>query len=417
MIVKGKVRDGGAQLATYLIDNGKQENEQVTVLEVKSGLTQDPKKALRDMDIATMQTKGKLGLYHCMLNPAAGERLTSEQWQDAIDSLEKEIGFEGQNRVLVMHEKLNKEGQLVEHVHVVWQRERDGKLLQLGNNYKKHDKVREQLEVKLKLERTPQAKETKQALTDIWNEAKDGRDFVELAGKQGFIIAAGDSRAYMVQTPEGKILNLTKQLPKEVKQKAVIDRLKDAQVVKESELTGKRPLSEKQLEKTRRTGQEVKKNSPARPEKVAGEKGKDLNQFQDRFMAKIEDFRTPANDNEPPVYHNKAEWAEARIEKMRAGHEARAAHRAEQAGDNFKDVLKQEKAGNDNSQVEAKAGQTRAERAAEQIERLKDRDKSKVERQAEKNIEDIAPTPETEAEKRLRRVNENRQDFGLEVGG
>jgi hypothetical protein len=416
MIVKGKVRDGGAQLAAYLMDNGKQENEQVTVLEVKSGLTQDPKKALRDMDISTLQTKGKLGLYHCILNPAAGEKLTAEQWQQAVDTLEKEIEFEGQNRVLVMHEKLNSEGQRVQHVHVVWQRERDGKLLQLGNNYQKHDKAREKLEVSLNLQRTAQSKDTKQTLTDIWNEAKDGRDFVELAAKQGFTIAAGDKRAYMVQTPEGKVLNLTRQLPKEVKQQAVIDRLKDAQVVKESELTGKRPLSDKQLEKIRRTDQEVKKNSRATPEKVAGEKGKDLNQFQDRFMAKIEDFRTPANDNEPPVYHSKAEWAEARLEKMRAGHEARAAHRAEQAGDNFRDVVRQEKAGNDNQQ-EAKTGQTRAERAAEQIEQLKLRGKSKLERQTEKNIEDVAPKPETEIEKRLRRVNENRQDFGLEQEG
>ena len=43
--------------------------------------------------------------------------MTPEQWQRAVDVLDKELGLEGQPRAVVMHEKRGRE-----HIHVVWAR-------------------------------------------------------------------------------------------------------------------------------------------------------------------------------------------------------------------------------------------------------------------------------------------------------
>ena len=72
---------------------------------------------MRDWQLISAGTRGALGLYHANISPDARYAMTPEQWQRAVDVLEKELGFDGQPRAVVVHEKHGRQ-----HIHVVWQR-------------------------------------------------------------------------------------------------------------------------------------------------------------------------------------------------------------------------------------------------------------------------------------------------------
>ena len=61
--------------------------------------------ALRDWQFISTGTRGSKGLYHANIDPDARYTMTADQWKIAVDRLEKELGFDGQPRAVVMHEK------------------------------------------------------------------------------------------------------------------------------------------------------------------------------------------------------------------------------------------------------------------------------------------------------------------------
>ena len=52
-----------------------------------------------------------------MINPEPPNRLTPEQRAEAVGALERKLGLEGHARVVVVHDKKDRE-----HIHVVWSR-------------------------------------------------------------------------------------------------------------------------------------------------------------------------------------------------------------------------------------------------------------------------------------------------------
>ncbi|MCE6993195.1 hypothetical protein, partial [Dyadobacter sp. CY323] len=63
MVIKGRSRGNGVQLADYLL--GKKENDQVQLLEVRgTSRPKDLKKSLLEMSLTSELTKGIHGLYH-----------------------------------------------------------------------------------------------------------------------------------------------------------------------------------------------------------------------------------------------------------------------------------------------------------------------------------------------------------------
>ena len=207
MIVRGKSRGWGGQLGNYL--EAKGENETVTPLEVRGTAAQDVRRAVLEMSMRCELTKrGKLGLYHAQIAPAYGEDdLTPEQWKDAADQLEKSLGLQGQPRVIVLHEKKGKV-----HGHLVWQREKDGKLIKMSHSYRAHDRVRAELERQHKHQRTRQPSDHKEELTRLWASTKDGQSFAQAAQEAGYTLARGDRRPFQVVTPDGEKLDLVRQL-------------------------------------------------------------------------------------------------------------------------------------------------------------------------------------------------------------
>ncbi|MBO9499551.1 MAG: relaxase/mobilization nuclease domain-containing protein [Novosphingobium sp.] len=141
MIIKGKSRSGPAGLARHLGNTEK--NERVRLVETRGTVACDLRGALIEMDALAVGTRCELPLYHANIDPQPPHRLTPEQMMQSVDAVEKELGLEGQPRVVVLHEK---EGR--EHLHVVWSRIdiEHMRAIPDSHNYRKHEIVARDLE-------------------------------------------------------------------------------------------------------------------------------------------------------------------------------------------------------------------------------------------------------------------------------
>lgn len=228
MVIKGRSRTNGAQLAAYLLQS--KENDRARIIDIRgTAQPDDLRKSLLEMSLSSELTKrGKLGLYHAQVNPAIGEDrpMTHDDWLRAADVLEQSLGYEGQKRAIVLHEK---NGRV--HGHIVWERyDHDtGKIRSDSHNFKKHDQARAKIEQELGHSRTPQKADRepthKERLTDLWKQHPEGASFVQAAADAGYQVVQGNARRpFRVVTPDGQSLDLTRQLDVDVK-KAVRDRL------------------------------------------------------------------------------------------------------------------------------------------------------------------------------------------------
>ena len=149
MIIKGGSRAGPSQLARHL--QRTDTNERVNILQLDSP-TESLAEALRDWQFLSTGTRGSKGLYHANIDPDAKYKMTPEQWMRSVDVLEKELGFEGQPRAVVMHEKHGRE-----HIHVVWQRTDIDTMTLVPDsyNYRAHERASLALEKEFGHEHVP----------------------------------------------------------------------------------------------------------------------------------------------------------------------------------------------------------------------------------------------------------------------
>jgi hypothetical protein len=259
MIIKGGSRTNGQQLGRYLTAKG--ENENVRVMDVRGASTQDAAKAVLEFSLASELTKrGKNGLYSASISPAVGEdsSMTYDDWLKSADVLEKKLGLTGQPRAVVFHEKIGADGKKRQHLHCVWQREKDGKLLKMSHNYRQHDSARKSLEQEFGHKFTRQPVDVKQAITDAWNQSKTGREFLDKAKGMGYAIAQGARRGYtIIDEKLGHKADFVRQLVG-VKTRDAADKLQDVQgqLKRETEYKGEhvRSLTDRQNAKQERTG-------------------------------------------------------------------------------------------------------------------------------------------------------------------
>ena len=115
IIIKGRARADGEQLASYLLEKG--DNELVRVVETRGMVGRDLQGAFLAAEIEAGLSRGSRPFWHAQINPAEGVNLTREQQLMAVDVLERHLGFQGLSRAVVAHEKDGRE-----HVHVVWSR-------------------------------------------------------------------------------------------------------------------------------------------------------------------------------------------------------------------------------------------------------------------------------------------------------
>lgn len=238
MILRGGIRGNSAQLSEYLIT--KAENEYIRILEVDG--RDDADEAYLHQTIASMglmaeMTKSQKAFYHAQINPAYHEDKQmdkNQSWSLAADILAKELGYEGQRRVIVLHQK---KGRI--HAHVVFERYKyeTGKLVDNKQSRLKQDKARQIMEQVFIQQPTPRRNTQKTALreeaSEIWQQTATGREFVLAARKAGYIVAEGTAnRPFMIVDSTGRSFDLVRQLDK-VKTKEVRARLRDEELIPE----------------------------------------------------------------------------------------------------------------------------------------------------------------------------------------
>lgn len=240
MIIKGKARGSASQLASYLLRLGT--NERIEILEHLSPHA-TLSETFRDWEFLAQGTNGVKSVYHAQINPAAEYRMTPEQWLRSVEVLEKELGYTGQPRAIVLHQKPDKDGIDREHIHVVWQRtDIDSMTLKTDSqNYAAHERASLALErefgheivpgkhekrdrqkqpefpradathaEKQQAERTGiDLKQFREHIKDLYKQSDTGQAFKAAVESEGLILAAGD-RGYAVIDEHGTIHNLAR---------------------------------------------------------------------------------------------------------------------------------------------------------------------------------------------------------------
>ena len=154
MVIRGKPRGNGSQLADYLLTPA--DNDNIRVFDIRGTAHPDNLKySLLEMSLTSELTKSHMGLYHSQINPAIGEDrlMTREEWLRAADILERELKLDNQKRVIVLHEK---RGRI--HAHVIWERyDHDaGKMISDSHSRLAQDRARKTMEQELVQKPTPE---------------------------------------------------------------------------------------------------------------------------------------------------------------------------------------------------------------------------------------------------------------------
>lgn len=253
MIIKGAPRGGPVQLAHYLLRVNKATEERADMLELQSawakeGSGRDQEAAqlvetFRDWQTMTEGTRGRDGLYHAQISPAAryATGMTTEQWKRTADILGEELGLKDQPRTLVLHS--GKDGR--PHLHVVWARtDADAmKLVSDSHNYLAHERASHRMELEFghefvpgkhaKRDRKRQAEfpradyghdewqqaertgltpaERKTQITALHAAADSGLAFKAALEDAGYLLAKGH-RGYVVVDQAGSHYNLARQI-------------------------------------------------------------------------------------------------------------------------------------------------------------------------------------------------------------
>src|SRR5580704_15779485 len=133
MIISGGSRSNWRFFSKHLTN--EKDNERVNMVEIRGVSGDSVLEALREMDAVASGTRCKNFMYHADLNPRADEQLSEEQWGQAVDILEKQLGYDGQPRIVVEHVKRGRE-----HRHVIWSRIDTDSMTALSDSltYQKH---------------------------------------------------------------------------------------------------------------------------------------------------------------------------------------------------------------------------------------------------------------------------------------
>lgn len=230
MIIKGGSHSGRG-LGAYLLQD---KNERAEVWDIRGDIPRDLRELLADWRSDASGSRCEKPLYHAQLNP--DRPLNREEWGRAIALFEQEMGFGQQPRVVVFHEYKGRG-----HVHLVYSRlNTDGKALSDSWNYLHHEKAARAIEQALGMAHTPGAlydrksrprpertpdrdalqqgerlkhdpKAIKAEITALYrNAGGNAPAFVDALERQGYRLAQGDRRGWVVVDAAGGVHSLTR---------------------------------------------------------------------------------------------------------------------------------------------------------------------------------------------------------------
>ncbi len=231
MIIKGNRRGGAKQLADHILR--RDTNEDVIIREIQDfptkRLSDDHLRSALNLMAAQGQAKGKLRtLYHSILAPQEGEILNAKQLKHAVDTLAKNLGMEGHQRVIVEHRKAGRQ-----HFHVVFNilHPNTGKQARLQWTRKIEWNTSRQLEKELNLKpvigkgrpaRRWEAERGKRSgidplqvrkeVTATYKASKTGKDFIAGLDKAGYVLTRGRNNSYVLIDRAGDIHGLMRRI-------------------------------------------------------------------------------------------------------------------------------------------------------------------------------------------------------------
>lgn len=201
-------------------------NERVTLKEVRGFCSEKIIGAMQEMDAIGSASECEKYVYHASINPALSDHLTPEQMLQAVDILERRLHLSGQQRVVVAHEKNG-----IEHYHIAWSRvdPETMKSIRMDYNYITHEKAQLEIEKLFGLEhvqgrhtdgpkpeRSPKQHEMDRGrrtgidpravtaeISEIWRTTESGEEFRAEIEKRGYLLATGDTRAFLVVDQNG----------------------------------------------------------------------------------------------------------------------------------------------------------------------------------------------------------------------
>lgn len=246
MILKASQRSGAKQLAMHLLND---ENEHVTVHEIKGFISDDVVGAFKEIQAIAKGTQCKKFMFSLSLNPPAHEDASVDDFEKAINRIEKELNIKDQLRCIVFHEK---EGR--RHCHAVWSRIDGNEMKAIKLPYFKNqlNGIAKELYIEhgwdlpkgfiskelsdprnFTLAEWQQAKrhkidprEIKNALQQCWKASDNKTSFEHAIREKGFFLAKGDRRGYVALDWRGEVYSLSRSLS--VKSKELQARLGEA---------------------------------------------------------------------------------------------------------------------------------------------------------------------------------------------
>ncbi|WP_065331627.1 relaxase/mobilization nuclease domain-containing protein [Tritonibacter mobilis] len=234
MILKGSSRAHGGDLATHLLN--AYDNERVELAHMRGTISEDLHGALAEFEAVASGTRAQKPLFSLSMNPS--DKLSREQYFEAIDAVEKKLGFTGQPRAVVFHIKDGRE-----HCHVVWSRidganmkaipdsfykaklcdmsvalaEKFGHDLPEGlkrwkeKNRKASDKLEPTLGETANEKKTGiSAEQRRKEITAAYEQADNAAAFQHALEEKGYILAQGDRRSYVLVDAYGDVHSLSR---------------------------------------------------------------------------------------------------------------------------------------------------------------------------------------------------------------
>ena len=233
MILKGSQRAGASQLANHLLNAN--DNDHVTIHEVSGFMVDDVYGAFREIEAVSQGTQCQQYMFSLSLNPPPSVEVSTQQYEDTVARIEKELHLDGQPRVIVFHEKENRI-----HAHAVWSRidaqamkaipmsffknklmeisrdiylENDWLLPKGFMDHEKRDPLKYSLEEYQQAKRMDQnPKLVKRILKTCWEQSDNRNSFEAVLKRQGFFLARGERRGILAVSMTGEPLSLSRWL-------------------------------------------------------------------------------------------------------------------------------------------------------------------------------------------------------------
>ncbi len=278
MIIKGSARAAPGELAHHLMRCDT--NEAVRVMELRGVASLDVAGALAELDGMGAGSRSHRTLYHASINTPVVEQLTPEQQGIARDLLAEKMGLANQPFIVVQHVKAGRQ-----HTHIVWSRidVETGRAIPDSHNYRKHEEVSRELERQFdhspvlgahvrdkenepRPQRGPTWGEQRQAersgltpaaakaiVTEMWRQTATGQDFRHRVEAEGFILARGDRRDFVLVDKAGEIHGLTRRI-EGARAKDVRDRMADIDAAELPDAMEARRRIRDQLEQAKELG-------------------------------------------------------------------------------------------------------------------------------------------------------------------